>query len=110
MGTVNRAATVTIASGQTVSNGIDIGDQQIVGVITPATLTGVAITFQGSHDGITYKAVTKEDGTNYSITVAASRYVMIPPTALPGVRFVKLVSGAVEGAARDIIVMLRSYA
>ena len=86
MGTINRAATVTIANGQTVSNGINLNEQQVVGLVTPAALTGVAITFQASHDGVTYSAVTKEDGTAYSITVAPSKYVMIPRDALGGDR------------------------
>lgn len=109
MGVVDRAQTVTILNGTTVSNAIDLQEAEVVAVITPAALTGVAITFQASHDGVTYKQVTKEDGTAYSITVAASKYVNIPRTALNGVRFLKLVSGSAEGADRDIILMKRRF-
>src|SRR5689334_1690823 len=110
MGTINRGATVTILSGQTVSNAVDIQDQQIVGLITPAALTSIAITFQGSHDGVTYNPVTKTDGSNYSLVVAASKYVTINPNDLAGLRFVKVVAGTAEGADRSIILMLRSFA
>ncbi len=110
MGSLGRGPTVTIASGQTVSNGVDIHDAVVVGIITPAALTGVALTFQGSHDNVTYKAVTKVDGTAYTVTVAASKYVVIPSNDLGGMRFLKVVSGTAELADRDIILVLRNYA
>lgn len=45
---------VTIASGQTVSGAAMLGGACLVGLITPAALTGTAITFQASADGSTY--------------------------------------------------------
>ncbi len=110
MGSLGRAATVTIANGATVSNAIDVADSQIVGVFLPAALTGVALTFQGSVDNNTFNAITKVDGTAYTLTIAAAKYVMIPPNDLGGVRFLKVVSGTAEAAARDIILMLRQIA
>ena len=108
MSTVRRAATVTILNGQTVSNKVDLGELAVVGMQLPAALTGVTITFQASHDDVTYVSVTKVDGTTYTITVAPSKYVIIPPADLAGARFIKVVSGAAEATDRDIVLMLRA--
>lgn len=108
MSTVNRAATVAITSGQTVSNGIDLGELAVVGLITPAALTSVAITFQASADNMTYNQVTTRDATVYSVTVSASKHVVIPPADLCGIRWIKVVGGSAEGGDRDIILLLRA--
>ena len=107
MSSLGRGPTVTIANGGTVSNGVDLGDAQLAGIILPAAFTGVALTFQGSHDGVTYFAVTKLDGTTLTAVVAPAKYVQVPIDALQGVRFLKVVSGSAEAAARNIILMLR---
>lgn len=108
MPTVNRLGTVTIANGQTVSNSVDLGEGALVGIQMPAAFTGVALTLQASHNDSTYVQVTSKDGTAYTITVAASKYITLPPADLAGLRYVKLVSGAAEGGARDIVVMARN--
>lgn len=108
MGAIGRAGTVTIANGETVSNAIDLGEGVLVGIQMPAAFTGSAMTFQAS-DSLagTYNAVTSITAA-YSVTVAASKYVSIPLFDLAGVRFIKVVSGSAEGAARDIILMVRN--
>lgn len=108
MSTVTRAATVTVASGQTVSNAIDLGELAVVGLVTPGTITSTAITFQASQDNVTFSQVTKVDATVYTLTVSASKYIVIPPADLAGVRYLKVVAGSAEGADRDIILMLRA--
>lgn len=108
MSTIKRAALVTVLNGQTVSNAIDLGELAVVGLQTPAAFTGVAITFQASHDNTTFAAVTKVNGDPYALTVAASKYVIIPPIDLCGARFIKVVSGSAEAADRDIVLLLRA--
>lgn len=110
MSSLGRAQTVTIANGATVSNGIDVMDAQVEGVFLPAAFTGVALTFQGSVDNVTYNAITKPDGTAYTLVVAPAKYVMVPPNDLAGTRYLKVISGTAEAAARDIILMLRQIA
>lgn len=107
MSTVKQAASVTIANGQTVSNGVDLGELALVGMQLPSALTSVAITFQASHDGVTYAAITKIDGTAYTVTSAPSKYIIIPPADLAGARFLKVVGGSAEAADRNIILLLR---
>lgn len=96
---------VTISNGGTVSNGIQLGvGRTVLALVTPAALTGTALSFQASVDGSTYNTVTDE-GSAYSVTAAASRFISIKPALLAGARFVKVVSGSAEGADRTIIVV-----
>lgn len=108
MSTVNTAATVTIASGQTVSNAIDLGEMCLCGVQTPSALTSTAFTFQGSSDNSTFCAMTSQDGTAITAVVAASKLLMLAPANFAGVRFLKVVGGTVEGADRNIILLVRA--
>ena len=107
MSAIQTAQTVTIANGQTTSNAIDLGELAVVGIQTPSALTGTSFTFQASSDNVTFCAVTKVDGTTYTMTVAASKYIVVPPADLAGVRYLKIVSGATEGQADTIIVVTR---
>ena len=98
------ALTVTIANGQTVSTAADLAGASICGVWLPAAFTGTTLTFQASRtvDG-TYGAVQ-----GVSLTpVAAGQFVPVDPTKFYGVRFVKVVSGSAEGAARSVILATR---
>lgn len=111
MGVVGQGAVFTIANGATVSDAMDLGDQTLVGIITPSALTGTAISFQASNDDDgTYVAVKGSDGVAISIVCAASGYYVIQPAILSGIRFLKLVSNGAEGAARTIRVMTRACA
>lgn len=97
----------TIANGQTVSGVVDLKKRSPVGLLLPSALTGTAITFQMSDtlDG-TYVAI-HSGGAALSVTVGTSRYVVLDPANFRGVRFLKLVSGSAEGAARTILVATR---
>lgn len=108
MSTVNPSATVTIASGQTVSNAIDLGEMAVVGLITPSAITSTAVTFQASADNVTYNQVTKVDATVYSVTVSASKHIVIPPADLAGIRWLKVVAGSAEGGDRTIYLTVRA--
>lgn len=99
--------TVTIASGQTVSEAVDLHGYSLLGVVTPAALTGSSMTFQGSVDGNTYNAIYDTSGNQLSMTVAASRFIAIAPTDLASCRYLKLVSGSSEGADRTITLAIR---
>lgn len=99
--------TVTIASGQTVSGAVSLGGASLVGIITPAALTGTTLTFQASADGTTYVPVYTTAGVAASVTVAASRYTAVPPTTIPGAPYLKVVSGSAEGADRTITLVVQ---
>ena len=93
-----------IANGGTVSAEVDLGDGfMLVGVSTP-TLTGTALTFQvATASGGTYRAMEKDDGNAYSLTVESSKYYPVNPDHFLGVRFLKVVSGSAECAERTLI-------
>lgn len=100
--------TATINSGETVSNVVDLVGMTLCGFYMPTTFTGTAITFQASGDkGQTYLNVEDGAGSNVSKTVSASKYIKIDPSDFAGIQYLKLVSGATEGADRNIILALR---
>jgi hypothetical protein len=102
---------IVISAAGTKSAAIDLGDNTLVGLIIPATFTGVALTFEASDDiNGTYYAVKGSDGTSISYTIAQGTYVVIQPAVLSGVRFLKCVSGSTEGTARTIIGICRPCA
>lgn len=108
MSTVNPSATVTILSGATVSNAVDLGEMCLCGIQTPAALTSITFTFQGSSDNVTFCPITSQDGTAITAVVAASKLLMLAPSNFAGVRYLKVVAGSAEGADRTIILLVRA--
>jgi len=101
---------VSIASGQTASGALDLQGLALTAIQMPSAFTGTSITFQGSFDGATYQDIYNTANTQYSITVAASRTYAINPSDFAGFRYIKIVSGSSEGAARTIVVSSREAA
>lgn len=94
---------VTISNGGTTSTALQIpNDCAVVSIQTPAALTGVTITVQGSQDGSTFGDIYM-DGSVYSITVTTSKVYQLNPRATIGLSAIKLVSGAAEGGTRTIL-------
>ena len=107
---VGTSSTFTIASGQTVSNAVDLGDNTLVG-LQLGTMTGTAITFQASTSLTgTYVAVKGSDGASISYTTASNTYVAIQPAILAGVRFIKIVSNGAEASDRTVVGVARQCA
>jgi hypothetical protein len=99
--------TTTIASSGTTSTAIDLYGYSLVGIVTPAALTGTSFTIKGSVDNSTYVDMYDTAGTQLSITAAASRFIAIAPQDFTSVRYIKLVSGSSEGAERTITLAIR---
>lgn len=99
-----RSGTVTIANGATVSSAFDARGFATIGFATPAALTGTAITFQVSHDNVTFVPLKTTANAAVSVTVTTSSAYTIPSEVKPW-RYIKLVSGSAEGAARTITIM-----
>jgi len=105
------AQTATIANGASLSGAIDMGPLRPAWLQMPASWTAAAITFQVSYDAVTFQDFYKDDGTEYSVTVAASHAVKLAIADFLGVRAIKLRSGTGgtpvnQAAARDIPVVL----
>lgn len=101
-------STGSIANGQTVSAAIQVKGYSLVGIQLPAAFTGTALTFQVSLDGTTYQLLkSTTSGSSLSYTVAQGTYVAIDPTPFYGARYIKIVSGTAEGAARTLALALK---
>lgn len=104
---VNYDKSVTIASGQQTSGAVDLSGCVLVGLDMPSAFTGTTVTFTvSSSQSGTYKTLYK-DGANVSVTVTASRQVVLQPADFAGVRFLKVVSGSAEAAERTITLVTR---
>jgi hypothetical protein len=107
-----------IASGQTVSGEVDLRGLMLLGISTPAALTGVTLSFQAADVptavGGVYVSVLHLNvlaATAFTITgVAASQHIVIDGSLLPngiGNCMLKVVSGSAEAADRDLILFTR---
>lgn len=102
---------VTIANGTSLSDAIEFGGDALVEIVMPAAWTAAGLTFQVSHDGVTYQNLYDAAGTEVQISVAASRNVRLSPTDWIGVPYLKVRSGTSgtpvnQGAARTIQIIL----
>jgi hypothetical protein len=104
---LEKIQSTVITSGQTKSAELRTGYRtSVVAVITPASLTGSAFTFEGSLDGTTFVPVYNE-ATQYSVNVGTSRYVALNAAVFQGLQSIKVVSGSAEGADRTIQIVLK---
>ena len=110
---IQKPALITITDSTTVSAAVDILGLRLVGIALPAALTGVTLTFQVDPGDGVFRDVYDANGVKYSVVVAASRYVLLgwdsavantPGGAAPVIcgKQLKVVSGAAEGADRNI--------
>lgn len=98
---------VSVANAGTTSQAIDIGELVPVGLITPSALTSVSATFQVSLDGSTYATLRLDDGSAYTVTVAASYHQQLDYQHFLGFKYLKVVLGSAEAAARTLKLLLR---
>ena len=107
--TSQQNAIFTVANGNTVSDYKDIHGCDVVGFYT-TTLTSTAITFQAASDlDQTFVAVKDSGGSAISFTVASNGYYGFSQDQIckfRGIRYIKLVCGSSEGAARAIPICL----
>lgn len=82
-----------ITGGQPFSVGFKPNGNEIVGLIMPSAWDAAAITLQGSRDGTTWTNLHDTAGSEISLQAAASRYIVIAPTLLPGLEWIRARSG-----------------
>lgn len=85
----------TIASGASLSGAVKLAGAGISGLNMPATWTTANITFAASEDDDagTFNAVYDQYGAEYTVTAAASRYIVVDPAMFVGMFAVKIRSG-----------------
>lgn len=81
----------------------------IVGIETPAALTGTALTFTVSNDDSTYLPLYDAGGILVTIPVGTSRHIALDPADFMSVGWVKVVSNATESGARVIKLLVARY-
>lgn len=110
--------TATIPAGQSLSDIVDLGPKlRAVGLIMPAAWDAAPITMQVSKDGVNFVDLYDAGGSEFSVSVAASRGVMFvngtfDVLSLLGFRWLKLRSGPsgapVNQAAERVITVMAS--
>jgi hypothetical protein len=101
--------TATIPINGSTSGVIDCTKYQLVAIYMPSAFTGTTITFTSSYNNeATFNPICQVgNATTYSVTVAASKHIPVLADVFLGASYIKIVSGSIEVAARDIICILR---
>lgn len=100
-------------SGSATSAAVDLEGQTLLGVVTPAGLSGTTFTihaatgYTNGAPSTTYVALTDNEGTDLAFTVSADdEHICFSSdmvVKLRGVRYIKLVSGAAETATITLV-------
>ena len=85
----------------TTSEAIPLQDCVLAGVIFPATFSGTAVTFTGSHDGVTFTAINDANGAVSMTMVQAKAYKL--PADVMAFPWIKMV-GTSQGSDRILYV------
>lgn len=107
-------ATATIANGAALSAAVSLAGKGIIRLNMPASWTAANLTFQVSADNATYLDLYDKNGSEYTVTAAASRSIILPPADFVGVNYIKIRSGTSatpvnQGASRDITIITRAF-
>jgi hypothetical protein len=104
---VKHKNTVSILDTATLSSAIDLRTATLTGVILPSGFNGTTLGFQVSdtEDG-TYVALQDGAGSDYGLTVAASKAYALNPSDFVSWQFVKLVVTA-QTSDVDVIFYLK---
>lgn len=91
---VRNQSSATITNGTSLSAAIDLGAATLFGIQLPAAWTTANLTFQGSTDGATYANLYDSNGSEVTVTAAASQFIVmaVPPQWI-GLRYLKIRSG-----------------
>ena len=104
----------SIANGAALSSALVLPPAEyICGIVMPAAWTTANLTFQVSEDGSTYNDLYDQDGTEITITAAASRFIVLNTDNFWGFHYLKVRSGTTgtpinQGAARTITLLTRA--
>lgn len=91
-----------IASAESLSHPVDLGDGKFLGLSLPAgwNASATSITFQGSADGVVWQDLYDDEGNEVTATVAAGRSISFSSLALALApwRFIRIRSGTAASA------------
>lgn len=99
---------IVIASGTTTSTAIPLKGWVLAAIDTPGTLTSTSLSFtECATETGTYKPIYNDAGSAYSVTVAATRHIIIDPSKIVAGGYLKVVMGSSEGGDRTLTLRLR---
>jgi len=106
--------TATIAQSASLSNAVLITGRLPTRIDMPAAWTAANLTFQVSTDGLTYNNLYGDAGTEYTVTAAAARAIVLDPVDFAGVNYLKIRSGTAatpvaQEVARSLAVVTRTF-
>lgn len=79
---------------QSLSEAVALLDTRPMAFDLPESLNGAtSLTFQGSRDGVTFRNMYDNAGTELTYTVAANRWVIADPTDFAAVSYIKVRAG-----------------
>lgn len=84
---------VTIASGASLSEAVDLKGHTLVGILMPGTWSTADLTLQASDDGSTFGNVYDDAGTEMEIAAEASIFIRLDPAKTAPFSHVKVRSG-----------------
>ena len=99
--------TVTIANGATAASAYETKGAERGSFQLPAAMTGTTITINVSNDAATWTACPIEGNEINPITSTAASKTYSLPTKAFNFRYIQLVSGSAEAAARSILICTR---
>lgn len=105
---------VSIASGQSLTDAINLGGLRLFGAAIPSVWTSADITFQVSLDnGATWIDLRQQDGTEIVMSGQTGSCIVLVPTLFAAFQFVRLRSGTsgtpvTQAADRTISLVVRS--
>lgn len=106
-----QAVDVTIASGQTKTDPIDLVRHSLVGLNFPSTFDGTTVTFESCDTfGGTYLPVIGSDGNAISFTVAASKNLVLneaQQAMFRAIRFMKIVAGSSQTTSDTVLKVIK---
>ena len=109
-----KTVTANIANGAALSQALNLCGQVAVGIVMPAAWTTADLSFQTSHDGVTFVPLWGANGSQVQAKAAVSIQIALNPADMAGVRYLKIQSGVAaavnQGAARALTVITRSVA
>jgi hypothetical protein len=101
--------TDNIPAGQALGSGVQLSMMTLCGIIMPATWTAASLTFQACVDGASWEELYDNAGNEITITVAASRYIIIPPTLLLPMPYLKVRSGTAASPVNQVAAAAIQY-
>lgn len=88
------ALTVTLASGSSLTEAINLGGLRLFGLVLPATWTAADLTFQVSTDGgSTWANLYEQDGTEVIASGKTSGCLTVHPSVFAAFQYIRIRSG-----------------